>query len=463
MVTLKRPSRLFSFSDWNRDRPKEPPPGDRIDAQFLELIEAINATQEALREIRRDDGTLKNNSVGDAQLNTNLRAVLIGDIEARVAAIHRSISAIAQQATDAERNAQLFATDAERALTVARQMISEWNAIREATKRAANVAQRSSDSVGMFATEAEDWANYSKAQADNAIAAKDEALQWAEYLAGPVVDPATAPDYIASSKFPHGLFYNPVEGSPAGLWSAKWWALYARGLVGNLAFYYLGAWDNPPLPGEQNPNTGQTVPDPLTQGSIYYDTGTGTIMVWNGSAWTSPVALAQGFVGHFVYRATANQTVFSGADINGRTPSVGSSPSEIYVNGVRLIETEDFTVDAASNAVTILTPLTVNSMLQWDLLVPEEKLRPGAVLAWKIKPLTFNGTVQDFPLQYVDSGGATVDAAVGSGVQLTVSLDGCIQESGKDYTASGNAIHFSVAPPADAAVWMVWYQPGSAA
>jgi hypothetical protein len=458
---LKRPARLFSFSDWNKDRPKEPPPGDRLDAQFLELIDTIAQTQEALREIRRDDGALKSNSVGDEQLTTNLREVLIGDIEARVAAIHSTISGIARQAQDSEKSAQLFAEDAERALIVARQMISDWNVIRDSAVRASDYAQRSARSTDINATEAEDWANYSKAQADNAIAAKDEALQWAEYLAGPVVDPAHAAQYIAESKFPNGLFYQPVEGSPAGLWSAKWWAIYARSLVGNVAFYYLGAWDAPPLPGETNPNTGQTVPNPLTEGSIYYDTNSGTIFVWNGTAWTSPVALAQGFVGNFVYTAAANQTVFSGPDDSGTTPEVGTSPSDVYVNGVRLIPDEDFTV--AGDALTILAPLTAGSTVMWDLLVPQEKLAPGTVNAFKIKPITLDGSTQDFPLQYVDSGGATVDAEVGSGVQMQVSLDGCMQESGKDYTASGAAIHFSSAPPADASLWMIWYQPGSAA
>lgn len=458
MVTLKRPARLFSFTDWNKTRPKEPAPGDRLDAQFLELIEAIEQTQAALADIRADDGAVKRGAIGDAQLDTNLRETIIGDIEQRVAAIHSTISGIARQATDAERSAQLFAEDAERALLVARQLVSGWNVIHDQALAAADFAARSARAVDVESTEAENWANYSKAQADNAIKAKDEALQWAEYLAGPVVDPATAPDYIASSNFPHGLFYQPVEGAPGGLWSAKWWAIYARSLVGNIAAYYLGSWDAPPLPGETNPNTGQSVPNPITEGSIYYDTPSGTIKVWNGSAWTSPVSLAQGFVGHFVYTASANQTVFSGADDNGLTPDVGTSPSEVYVNGVRLIPGDDYSV--AGDALTINTPLPANSMVQWDLLIPSEKLAPGTVNAFKINAITPDGTTQDFPLQYVDGGGATVDAAVGSGVQLEVSLDGCTQESGKDYTASGAAIHFSTAPPADAAIWIVWYQPG---
>lgn len=464
MITLKRPARVFSFTDWNISRPKEPVPGDRLDAQFLELIEAINQTQAALAEIRRDDGALRNELIGPEQLAANLREILTGDVQRQLLPLQQSISGTARIAQDSERNAQLFAEDAERALIVARQMISDWNVIRDAAQRAVDFAARSARAVDIEATDAENWANYSKAQADNAIAAKDEALQWAEYLAGPVVDPAQAPDYIANSPFPNGLFYQPVEGGLAGLWSAKWWALQAYNLVGAAGFYYLGAWDTPPLPGEMNPNTGQRVPDPLAPGSTYYDPNTGTLKVWNGSAWTSPTALAQAYEAQFLYQATAGQTVFTGPDFNGDTPSVGTSPSDVHVNGVRLILGEDFDVDAGTSTLTIATPLTAGSMVQWDLLIPSGKLAPGTVNAFKIKAITVDGATQDFPLQYIDpDSGDTVDAAVGDGAQLEVSVDGCIQETGKDFTASGATIHFAEAPSADAAVWMIWNQPGAIA
>jgi len=462
VVTLKRPARLFSFADWNKDRPKEPPPGDRLDAQFLELIDAIAQTQAALAEIRRDDGKLNNELIGPEQLAANLRVALTGDVRGELLPLQQSISGTARSAQDAERNAQLFAEDAERALIVARQMISDWNVIREAAARASDFAQRSARSTDINATEAEDWANYSKAQADNAIAAKDESLQWAEYLAGPVVDPLQAPQYIAESKFPNGYFYQPVEGAPGGLFSAKWWALQAYNLVGAAGIYYLGAWDTPPLPGEVNPDTGQRVPDPLKPGSLYFNPNSGTLYVWNGTQWTSPTALAQAYVGQFLYTATDGQTVFSGEDDTGNAPNVGASPSDIHVNGVRLIAGEDWSV--ASNVLTINTPLRAGDMVQWDLLIPAGKLAPGTVNAFKMKPVALDGSTQDFPLQYIDpDSGDTVDASVGDGNQLMVSLDGCIQEPGKDYTASGATIHFAEAPGADAALWIIWYQPGAIA
>src|SRR4029077_9211723 len=68
MVTVKRPQRIFSFSDHSQMRPKEPPPGDRLDAQFHELSAAIKTTQDALAELRRDDGKLNNQTVTEHHL-----------------------------------------------------------------------------------------------------------------------------------------------------------------------------------------------------------------------------------------------------------------------------------------------------------------------------------------------------------------------------------------------------------
>jgi len=459
VITVKRPARLFSFGDYSKSRPRDPPPGDRIDAQFIELIAAIQTTQDALAEIRRGDGQLKNNSISEDHLVPGLREKIVGDVRQQLAPVATSVAHTAASALLSERNAQLFAGDAEDAVRVATQLASGMQALRKRIEDNASINTKAADNADLFATESENWANYSKAQADNAIAAKDEALQWAEFLAGPVVNSLEAPAYIADSPFPHGLYYQPVQGGVAGLWSAKWWALYAQNVVGKTGIFYLGAWPAPPLGGEQNPDTGQVVPDPIPPGSFYFDTTTGKLNIWTGTAWSQPMSVGQGYQATYVYLATAGQTVFSGADSHGKTPNVGTSPSSVYVNGVRLIDTVDYTVNASTSTLTIASALTVNSVVQWDLLVPSDQIIPGAVYAYKINAVTPDGTTQNFPLKYNVSG-SPVDAAVGDGVQLQVSLDGALQEPGVDYTASGNSIHFVTAPLATSHLWMVWYKPG---
>jgi hypothetical protein len=337
------------------------------------------------------------------------------------------------------------------------------DAIRSAARRDADYVSRASASVDADATDAENWGNYSQSQADASALSANLALQWAEYLAGPVVDVTNAPAYIAGSAFPHGLYYQPVEGGLAGLWSAKWWALYAQQLVGKGSFYYLGGAPVPPTPGGQNPNTGQPYPNPIIPGSLYYNTSNGTLYVWNGSSWAQQQLLTAAYTAGYVYIATAGQAVFSGPDTNGHTPVVGASPSIVYVNGVRLTAS-DYSI--AGDALTIADPLTVGSTVQWDLLAAAPV--PGAVNAFKVINLIPDGVRTAFPIQYIDpSSGHTTDVIVTNATGLLVCQDGVLQEPGGDYTASttgtASTLHMAAAPAADAHFWAIVLQSGGQA
>jgi hypothetical protein len=458
MVTVRRPQRIFSFSDHSQMRPKEPPPGDRLDAQFHELAEAIRTTQDALAEIRRDDGQLKNRTVTEHHLVDGLLADIKTNLTSELAPFALSVAGASANAIEAERNAALYAKDCERAVAVATTLVNGMAALRHLIETKSDVNARAADIADMFATESENWANYSHAQADNAASARDEAVAWAEYLAGPVVNPADAPAYIAGSPIGSGLYYQPVEGGLAGLWSAKWWALQAYNLVGAAGQFFLGPWPAGPLPGEQNPSTGQVAPKPIPPGSIYYDTTSGQIMVWNGTSWKPSAALVSSFRASYVYQATAGQQNFSGADLNGQTPVAGNSPSSVHVNGVQLVPNLDFTVDTGTNTLHINAPVTLNSMVQWDLLVPPAAAA-AVVKAWKIVAFVPDGSTQNFPLRYVNASSVTVDANVGASPELIVVLDGVMQEPGSDFSAAGAALHMTVAPATDADFWAVWYQP----
>jgi hypothetical protein len=68
---------------------------------------------------------------------------------------------------------------------------------------------------------------------DYAVTAQDkrnDAIMFSEYMAGPVW---TSAQYAAidPGELPPGFAYQPVEGLPAGLHSAKWWAVQAMQIV----------------------------------------------------------------------------------------------------------------------------------------------------------------------------------------------------------------------------------------
>jgi hypothetical protein len=461
MPAIVRPSRDFSFADYAKNNPQARVPTDRLDAQIENLVAAINWTQAALADLRREDGGLQNAAVSLEQLAPRVREAMTEDVIETTALHARRAEQGAAVTRAAERATQLFARDAEDAAISAAQFLNAVNAAQKAVDQDRNGIAALASAVENEAIDAENWGTFSKAQADNAIKAKDEALAWAEYLAGPVVNSEEAPAYIAGSPFPHGLYYQPVEGygGLAGLWSAKWWAVYAAQLVGPWGFYYLGGWDTPPLPGQVNPDTGVKVPNPLAPGSFYYDKTTGTIYVWNGSEWKSPYTLASGMSSRFVYVATSGQTIFSGADSNGAVPNVGLSPSDVHLNGVRLVDSSDYVIDTASSMLTLAIAAPAGSVVQWDLLVPPDDLVPGNVHTFKVvlNPAAPDGVNRTFTMQYAHPIGGLQPVNVTDGAQLQVSIDGIIQEPGVDYVATGAALTLAVAPLAGAHFWVVWF------
>ena len=455
MAAIVRPRQITAFSG------RASAQTDLLDAQISNLIEAIHSTQTALEDIRRDDGKIKSSLIGPEQMSPRLVEHLVEGIRKHTVQQATRAEQGAAQAINSEQNTALYARDAENAAVSASQFLAAVNTAVEIVKSYSITADSRMTAAEFEATDAENWATYSKAQADNAIAAKNEATQWAEYLAGPVVDHNQAPAYIADHPFGHGLYYQPVEGygGVAGLWSAKWWAVYAAQLVGPWSFYYLGGWADPPTPGSVNPDTGIKIPDPLPPGSFYYDTDTNTVYFWNGTEWVSPYALAAGVTSRFVYQATAGQVTYSGADFNGATPAVGQSPSDIHLNGVRLVETIDYTVNASTSTLTLLNMSpTAGSIVQWDLLVPTANLTPGNVNTFKtiISPAP-DGTTAAFTLQYPHPVDGLKATNITAGAQLQVSVDGIVQEPGSDYTASAATLTMTAPPPAGARFWAVWF------
>lgn len=468
MATLRRPTRTYSFSDWMKRNGNLPPPGNELDGVLHDLRECILSTQDALGELRRDDGRLRNATVGAEQLQPALITNITGDVtkitSALTDAVARAISANRITVEDIA----LLAKDAEAAAITTGKWLSQVKSIEKRLLEATTRAELASHEVETFTTDSQNWAIYAQAQAENAQAAEGQSLKWAEYIAGPVVAGPDAPEFIRQSPYPRGLFYQPVEGygGLGGLWSAKWWAIYCQQLVGWISTYYLGAWDHPPSPGESNPDTGQTVPDPLGPGSIYFNIEDDQLYLWTGEAWVKPFSLTGGLTSRFSYKATASQTQFLGVDLFGKTPTFDASTQhDVHVNGVKLVLDDgsgkgDYVVDHTTYKLTLLDPVTVNSIVQWDLLVGAEKLAPGAAVIYKMDTLAPDGAKTVFTLTYTGPGGPGQVPTIGKAAELQVVLDGIPQEPVTEYTATGATLTMVTAPPATSRLWVIWFKSG---
>jgi hypothetical protein len=466
MAHLRRPTRIFSFSDHQRLRPTDPPPGNELDGMLRDLREALISTQDALAELRRDDGQLKNAMVGPEQLKPSLINAIVGDVRKVTDRLQSEVANAITEQKISTNDVALLAQDAEAAAVSSAEFLSAIKSMEMRITDAHRRAQVSEVSVDSFATDAENWAMYAQAQAEHAMKSEDAALQWAEYLAGPVVSGPAAPAYIASSPWPHGLFYQPVEGIgvTGGLWSAKWWAIYCQMLVGWTSFFYLGAWDHAPTPGEVNPDTGKMVPNPLAPGSLYYDTVEKTLKVWTGDGWIAPFAFTGGYTSHFTYKATPGQVTFSGADMFGHTPNFSSDVGhDVHVNGVMLVRDDgtgkgDFTTDSTTDSMTLFSPVPEFSVVSWDLLVAASTLAPGGCTVWKMDDIIPDSVKTSFTLTYTGPQGQQSPSITKSS-ELIVVVDGIIQEPGIDFQATGDTLSIVPAVSAGAKIWAQWFAP----
>src|SRR3982750_4559404 len=62
----------FSFAGYQATKPNVPLPGVRVDVEFANIANSLTGTQNALADIRRDDGKLKNGIVTPESLDPGM-------------------------------------------------------------------------------------------------------------------------------------------------------------------------------------------------------------------------------------------------------------------------------------------------------------------------------------------------------------------------------------------------------
>jgi hypothetical protein len=99
----------------------------------------------------------------------------------------------------------------------------------------------------------------------------------------------------------------------------------------------------------------------LVTGALYWNSVSNTMFAWNGSAWGSISSAAE--IYRYRFTASGGETSISGVDANGATLSYISGKEQVYLNGVLLARTSDYT---ATDGATIssLAALTASDILE---------------------------------------------------------------------------------------------------
>ena len=101
----------------------------------------------------------------------------------------------------------------------------------------------------------------------------------------------------------------------------------------------------------------------LDNGDMWFDTTAGKLKIWNGSSFDLAGSSINGTSARFKYTATASQTTFTGADDNGNTLAYDSGFTDVYLNGVKLVNSSDYTATDGSNIV-LTTGVGLNDILE---------------------------------------------------------------------------------------------------
>ena len=99
----------------------------------------------------------------------------------------------------------------------------------------------------------------------------------------------------------------------------------------------------------------------LDLGDLYFDTGTNTMRVYSSGGWINAGSAVNGTANRFEYTATAGQTTFSGADSNGNTLAYDAGYIDVYLNGVKLANS-DYTA-ASGNSIVLASGANLNDIL----------------------------------------------------------------------------------------------------
>ncbi len=99
----------------------------------------------------------------------------------------------------------------------------------------------------------------------------------------------------------------------------------------------------------------------LLTGAIYWNTATNQMFAWTGSAWGSISSTAD--IYRFRFTAAGGETTISGLDDNGLTLSYIPGKEQVYLNGVLLARTSDYTASSGSS-ITSLAALTAGDILE---------------------------------------------------------------------------------------------------
>ena len=207
MALPAKPVRQYSFTDFQTNNPTAPPPGDRMDAEYDRADGAIAEVIDFVSVSLNTDGTIRSQTVGQAQLVPGLFDQVANDAIAEVEPLVNEAQSYSASAGASASHAQSSASAAATSQGSASASAQAAAVSATAADTSRSQAQGYAGTAQAAAATAQTSANHT--DGNEAVCQKyaDVTMAWAEHM------PDTLPaDTLA------------VMGITGDHWSSRWWA-----------------------------------------------------------------------------------------------------------------------------------------------------------------------------------------------------------------------------------------------
>jgi hypothetical protein len=285
---------------------------------------------------------------------------------AKTAAETAQTAAEAAEANASTSEANAATSESNAATSEANASTSETNAAASATSAAssATTATTQASNASTSATAAATSATAASAS-ETAAAASETAAAASESAAAASESAAAASESAASTSETNAA--NSASSASTSASQAATSATSAATSATNAAASY-DAFDDRYLGAKASDPSVDNDGDALITGALYFDSTNNVMKVYDGAAWGEASSSISGIKQDFLYTATSGQTDFSGADDNAVTMVIDRADLlSVFLNGVRLIETTDYTVNASTNTVTLVSGATTGDTVEMEV------------------------------------------------------------------------------------------------
>jgi hypothetical protein len=224
-------------------------------------------------------------------------------------------------------------------------------------------------------------------------------------------------------------YVDTVAGSTAAAQAAQ---AATEAVYDNFDDRYLGAKSTAPSVD----NDGNA----LITGALYWNTPGATMYAWSGSAWGSISSTAA--IYRYRYTATGGETSKTGADDNGLTLAYLVGYEQVYLNGILLVRTSDYTASNGTS-ITSLAALTAGDILEIITFTAFDLATAVPNTAFTAKGVVLVGTAAGtYAAQAVGSNGQvlTANSAQADGVEWTTIAGYSAPTLGSTSIASGATV-----------------------